>query len=186
MNTEQMLVAGATGLAIDPKLQVVVRDAVEADADAIVALIGQWAERGLTLGRTREDVVAHIDEFAVVAQDGIIACAALEPINDDLAEIRSVSVSERVLGTGAGRLVVEGLLARATRLGMEQVVLLTKTPAFFAKVGFSPVSPEALPAPYVRSSIIAKGRTLEGRTAMSKLVGTAGAGASTRLVADAI
>jgi N-acetylglutamate synthase-like GNAT family acetyltransferase len=168
MNTEQMLVAGATDLVIETKRRVELRTPTLDDVDAMTSLIGAWAVQGLTLARTPEDVAANLEDFIVAESDGIIiACAALELVEPSLGEIRSVSVSSAVLGTGAGRLVVEGLLRRAESLGLDEVVLLTKTPAFFAKVGFVSVTPEELPGAYMRGSIIAKGRSLVGRTAMS-------------------
>ncbi len=179
MNMEQKLVVGACEVEVKPP--VAVRAAAEDDVDAIVTLINQWAEHGLTLGRDEASVRSRLEDFVVGSTSHVIACAALETVHASLGEIRSVSVAHDALGTGAGRLVVEGLLDRALASGMQQVVLLTKTPAFFAKLGFEAVDVDALPAPYVRDGLVAKGRSTEGRTAMSKVLSQPAA-----LVADPV
>lgn len=166
MSTEQQLVDGACEPTVHPP--VTVRPATGADVDAIVTLINQWAEHGLTLGRTRDSVEASLASFTVGVTDRVVACAALEEVDDVIGEVRSVSVAHDVLGSGAGRLVVEGLLSKAAIKGLEQIVLLTKTPAFFAKVGFDAVEIAELPALY--RDVGLAGRETEGRTAMSLML----------------
>jgi hypothetical protein len=62
MNTEQMLVAGATDLVIETKRHVELRTPTLDDVDAIGALIGAWAEQGLTLARPHEDIASHFHD----------------------------------------------------------------------------------------------------------------------------
>lgn len=153
-----------TELREDGHAPVTVRSATVDDIDAIVTLVNQWAEHGLTLARDRASIERCLSSFTVGETDRVVACAALEIVGDGIGEVRSVSVAHDALGSGAGRLVVEGLLAKGAATGLEQVALLTKTPAFFAKLGFEAVDIAALPATYRDVGLV--GRSTEGRTAM--------------------
>jgi amino-acid N-acetyltransferase len=59
---------------------------------------------------------------------------------EDLAEVRSVVVSEYLRGTGIGHAVLEGLLAKAKTLGIKRVFCLTFETEFFGKQGFEVIS----------------------------------------------
>jgi amino-acid N-acetyltransferase len=66
---------------------------------------------------------------------------------EDLAEIRTVAVAERVRGHGIGHLIVDELLSRARQVGVGRVFCLTFAVSFFASHGFkeifgTPVAPE--------------------------------------------
>ena len=97
---------------------------------------------------------------------GVIACGATDDCGKGLGEIRSVAVAYDAKGVGAGRAVVEGLVARAPGRGFDQLVLLTKTPAFFERTGFRAIELAQAPAWFVRERIVAAGRSTEGRTVM--------------------
>ncbi|MEN0020519.1 MAG: GNAT family N-acetyltransferase [Planctomycetota bacterium] len=146
-------------------------DATDADAAGIASLVNLWADRGLTLRRDAADIAKTINEFVVVRDDaaeheGVRACGALVEWPPTVAEIRSVSVADRARGNGAGRAIVEALIAKAKAEGMTTVVLLTKTPAFFAKFGFAEITVDDLPQGYVEGAIVGQGRNVEGRVAM--------------------
>ena len=146
---------------------VAARPARTRDAHRIVELIGAWAHRSLTLSRTLDDVLASLDDFRVAGrEDGVIACGALHTIAPGLGEVRSVAVDRAVLGSGAGRTVVQSLLDLARDRGQLRVALLSKTPEFFARLGFATVDPGDLPEAYLRRSILAAGRSFTGRSAM--------------------
>jgi N-acetylglutamate synthase-like GNAT family acetyltransferase len=169
-----------------------VRSAGTADVEAICRLIAAWADQGLTLPRGPEEVSRCIGEFVVVerlaagrAGEGahergvepggkILAAGALEVHSPRIAEIRSVSVDPEAKGCGAGREVVRFLLETAAALDVEEVALLTKIPAFFAKFGFREVRAEDLPAGFVEEAIAARGRTLVGRSVMARYVNGGG------------
>lgn len=146
-----------------------VRRAQRADIPSVRGLIDQWADAGLTLRRSESDLSAAIRDFAIVERgDAVIACAAMEAITPRLAEIRSVSVDRAAMGSGAGRLAVFGLVERAVSEGVEQLVLLTKTPAFFARLGFAEVAIEDGPTEYIDGSLVRQGRQTAGRVLMAR------------------
>lgn len=143
------------------------RSATLGDAPGIAALVNLWAERGLTLARSVDEIRASIQQFVVVDdEEGIASCGALVEWPPRMVEIRSVSVADHQQGKGAGRAVVSGLVAKARVELIDTIVLLTKTPEFFAKQGFEAIEHSQLPPEYVATAIIGCGRSLEGRIAM--------------------
>lgn len=149
-----------------------IRHAVSTDTSAITELIAGWAEAGLMLLRDHNEVVCEIDGYVVaerLCKDGqheLVACGALEIVHaGSLAEIRSVAVDSTVRGTGTGAGVVHALLDKARAMGIGQVVLLTKTPGFFARCGFEEIGMHELPPAFV-ARLTVQDRSLDGRHAM--------------------
>ncbi len=75
----------------------------------------------------------------------VIACAALQISWSDLAEIKSLAVTEDNQEQGIGSQLVEACLREARELGISTVFCLTNKPAFFEKSGFSQVDKMELP-----------------------------------------
>lgn len=145
------------------------------DAPRIAGLIGRWADQGLTIRRTEHEVVATIGQFAVVERTGaLIACAAMQEICARTAvgicEIRSVAVDPEAIGSGAGRLAVTALVDRAARAGVTRLVLLTKIPRFFERLGFTEIDVSSAPRAYLEQYLPAQGRRHLGRAVMHRLI----------------
>ena len=68
----------------------------------------------------------------------------LEPGRAPSIEIQSVSVRDDFQKQGLGRQLVEAAIARVAEFQPDQIIVLTFTPPFFAKLGFIPVSKETL------------------------------------------
>ncbi|PPK67488.1 amino-acid N-acetyltransferase [Actinokineospora auranticolor] len=89
-----------------------------------------------------------IQEFWVADLDGqIVGCGALHVLWEDIAEIRTIAVSQAARGRGVGHLLVERLIGEARELGLARIFVLTFETDFFARHGFvaidgTPVSPE--------------------------------------------
>jgi amino-acid N-acetyltransferase len=84
----------------------------------------------------------------IVASDAdgkILGAAALHPVAEDLAEIRSLAVDEVWKGKGIGRRLVETCIEDALRLGIRRVFALTYQTAFFDRLSFKPVEKLTLP-----------------------------------------
>ncbi|RME86707.1 MAG: N-acetyltransferase [Zetaproteobacteria bacterium] len=123
-----------------------VREAAASEAEAIAALIHAEAERGVLLPRDADDVLEHLTSFVVAEEAGELAgAAALHPFTPELAEVRSLVVAERYRGRGVGRLLVQGLEARARRFGIRRIFALTYVPAFFERLGYRRIVKESLP-----------------------------------------
>lgn len=134
-----------------PPADVRIRKARVEDADEASALINAWAKSGANIARSPDDVARHARDFSVAVDAGaeglgVVACGALVLMGDRLAEIRSLAVDERRTGRGVGSAVVRKLCSDAQAIGSERVFVLTCSPAFFTRLGFEPVSVEALGA----------------------------------------
>jgi amino-acid N-acetyltransferase len=64
---------------------------------------------------------------------------------DDLAEVKSLAVTEEHQKQGVGEKLVEACLNEATELGIPTVFCLTYVPDFFVKCGFEMVDKRELP-----------------------------------------
>jgi len=116
------------------------------DVTQIHQLINYFADKGEMLARSLSEIYENIRDYFVVRQgDRVIACAALHVSWVDLAEIKSVAVSEDNQQQGIGAQLVEACLNEAKELGIPTVFCLTYRPAFFEKFGFSKVDKMALP-----------------------------------------
>jgi len=123
-----------------------IRNAKISDAQAISALINCYAERDKMLFRPLVDIYEKLQMFIVAdIDDTVVGCCALEIIWSDLAEIKSLAVSEGQKGKGVGRALVSEAIAQAGRLGVPRVFALTLEPQFFERVGFTLVEKEELP-----------------------------------------
>jgi N-acetylglutamate synthase-like GNAT family acetyltransferase len=101
--------------------------------------------------RPISDILLNIDRFLVAELDGEIVGTAswavlpeLDTSKNPSIEIQSVSVREDLQKTGLGRRLVDAALERVAEFRPDQVIVLTFTPPFFAKLGFVPVSKETL------------------------------------------
>ena len=88
-----------------------------------------------------------LQEFRVVEVDGeVVGCGALHVMWEDLAEVRTIAVSDRCLGQGAGSALLRDLLDDARRLGVSRVFCLTFETDFFSRHGFVPIEGQAVTA----------------------------------------
>jgi amino-acid N-acetyltransferase len=109
-------------------------------------LINFFANRGEMLARPLSEIYENLRDFFVIREgDRVIACAALHINWSDLAEIKSVAVSEECQRGGAGSRLITACLKEARRLGLPTVFCLTYKPAFFEKLGFSQIDKMELP-----------------------------------------
>lgn len=140
-------------------------------AAAICRLVAFWADRGLTIRRGLREVVTSIDDFVVALyRQRVVGCGALETVSGEVGEVRSIAVAEHAVRVGAGRAVVGELIAKAHARGLSEVVLLTKTPEFFARLGFERVEHAGLPEAYTSMIAGQQGRTLDGKIAMRRVL----------------
>ena len=128
------------------KANFTVRQATLADVDCLMDMIEYWAKQGQNLPRKRNDIIRGIQTFAVcVKDDKVVGCACLYVYDSGLAEIRSLGVSPVIQRQGQGRAIVNYLLKRASKMFIQRVFVLTRSPEFFSKVGFQKTVIEALP-----------------------------------------
>jgi amino-acid N-acetyltransferase len=116
------------------------------DATQIHKLINYFADKGEMLPRPLSEIYENIRDYFIVRQGKqVIACGALHISWVDLAEIKSLAVTEEHQKQGIGDQLVEYCLKEADNLGIATVFCLTYIPEFFKKCGFSQVDKMELP-----------------------------------------
>jgi amino-acid N-acetyltransferase len=123
-----------------------IRQATMQDVDQMLEIINKYAQQGLMLPRTKLSVCENLQSF-VVAFDGedVLGVAGLHILWEDLAEIRSLAISEKAKGKGVGKRLVLHLVEQCKLLGIRRVLALTYQKEFFGKCDFHIVPKESLP-----------------------------------------
>ena len=123
-----------------------IRPARMSDVRAIHALLAFFAGKGLMLPRSISSLYDHLRDFVVYEEEGEIhGICALQISWDDLAEIRSLAVTESHQKRGIGALLVESCLDEAASLEIGKVFVLTYQAGFFRKMGFLDTDKQNLP-----------------------------------------
>jgi len=125
-----------------------VRPARTSDIKGIHKLIVDFASGGRMLQKETVTLYESVQEFVVAVEDGqVVGCGALHVLWEDLAEVRSVAISEKLRGKGIGNQILESIIKRAYELGLSRMFCLTFETKFFGRHGFeeiqgTPVEPE--------------------------------------------
>lgn len=123
-----------------------IRKAQIADVKDIQKLLMTFANRGDMLSRSLSELYESLRDFYVVEEEGVIlGAAALHIVWDDLAEVRSVAVTEDAGRKGIGSRLVQACISEAREIGLKRIFCLTYKPNFFAKHGFVLVDKAELP-----------------------------------------
>ncbi len=116
------------------------------DVKEIQKLLTHFANRGDMLSRSLSELYEAIRDFYICEEEGrLLGTAALHIVWEDLAEIRSVAVSEEAGRKGVGTQLVQACLDEAREIGLKRVFCLTYKPNFFGKFGFRIVDKSELP-----------------------------------------
>jgi len=125
-----------------------VRPARTSDIKGIHKLIVDFASGGRMLQKETVTLYESVQEFMVAVEDGqVVGCGALHVLWEDLAEVRSVAITENLRGNGIGNQILERIIDRAYELGLSRIFCLTFETKFFGRHGFeeiqgTPVEPE--------------------------------------------
>ena len=119
-------------------MNVTFRQAAAADAAAVHRLIADNLAAGHLLPRTLDDVTANITRFAVADAGGaVVGCAELAPLSGDVAEVRSLVVTEESRGCQIGPRLVAHLAAKGAATGFATLCAFTHEPSHFVRLGFT-------------------------------------------------
>ena len=129
-------------MAIEPTIRTAVAD----EADAVFELIASNVEAGHLLPRPFDEVVQHAPRFLVGTDaTGVVACAELNELGPDVAEVRSLVVSELHRGHGLGTRILNAISALAQARGYPILCAFTHDPRPFVRLGFSIVPRHWIP-----------------------------------------
>lgn len=135
--------------------QVVVRRARTSDVRAIRALVKPLSERRVLLDKEAVTYYEAVQEFRVAEIDGVVVgCGALHVMWEDLAEVRTLAVSEEHLRLGIGGVILERLLADARELGVRRIFCLTFEVDFFRRHGFEVMADQSAVDPEVYAELL--------------------------------
>ncbi len=118
---------------------ITVRRARTSDVAAIRGIVEAYAADRILLAKDLVTLYEDVPDFRVaVAGDGdVVGCGAVHVMWEDLAEVRTLAVVERMRGRGIGALLLDELVRTATELGVQRLVCLTFEVDFFSRHGFA-------------------------------------------------
>ena len=125
-----------------------VRPARTSDVKAIRELVDSYAAPGQMLSKETVTLYESVQEFLIAEKDGkVVGCGALHVLWEDLAEVRTVAVSQEFHKQGIGHLILNEIIKRAREIGVKRIFCLTFQTEFFGSIGFqeihgTPVEPD--------------------------------------------
>jgi amino-acid N-acetyltransferase len=132
-----------------------IRPARTSDVRGIVSLVEPLVQRRILLGKDLVVLFEAVQEFRVAQLDDgtLIGCGALHVIWEDIAEVRTLAVSDEWRHHGVGHALLERIEADARELGLSRLFCLTFETAFFGRHGYEPIE-EAVVAPEVYAELV--------------------------------
>jgi amino-acid N-acetyltransferase len=117
-----------------------IRSAKTSDIKGIRALIDTYAIGGRLLTKETVTLYESVQEFTVAIENNeVVGCGALHVLWEDLAEVRTVAVVERLRGTGVGHQIMQAIEDRARSVGVKRIFCLTFETEFFGRHGFEEI-----------------------------------------------
>lgn len=132
------------------------RPARTQDVPAIRALVQPLAQERVLLQKEAVAYYEAIQEFLVAEDEAgeLAGFGALHVMWQDLAEVRTLAVSERFRGAGVGHRLLSALLERARALGVSRVFCLTFEVEFFERHGFTVMADQSGVDPEVYAELL--------------------------------
>jgi len=117
-----------------------IRPARTSDIKGIRTLIDTYAVGKRLLTKETVTLYESVQEFSVAIDNGeVVGCGALHVLWEDLAEVRTVAVIERLRGTGVGHQLMQAIEKRAREIGVRRIFCLTFETTFFGRHGFEEI-----------------------------------------------
>ena len=117
-----------------------IRSARTSDIKGIRKLIDTYAIGGRLLTKETVTLYESVQEFTVAIENNeVVGCGALHVLWEDLAEVRTVAVLERLRGKGVGHQIMQAIEARAGAIGVKRIFCLTFETQFFGRHGFEEI-----------------------------------------------
>lgn len=129
-------------------MSITVRPARTSDIKEIRKFIDEYAAGRRLLTKETVTLYESVQEFTVAQiNNEVVGCGALHVLWEDLAEVRTLAVSEIVRGKGVGHAILGEIIERARQVGVKRIFCLTFETEFFGRHGFveiqgTPVAPE--------------------------------------------
>jgi len=109
-------------------------------------LILPEVESGVILDRSEDEIATNIRSYILAFhQEVLVGFTALHIHTTELAEIRSLIVTDKLRGQKIGENLVKKAVSEAQELGIKRVLSLTYKQSFFERLGFVEIPKESLP-----------------------------------------
>jgi amino-acid N-acetyltransferase len=109
-------------------------------------LVKKEVDDGIILHRSDDEIATTIRSYICVAVDEkLVGFVALHIHSKNLAEVRSLVISEQFRGYGFGKGLVLKCLEEAKELKIKELLSLTYQDKFFEKLGFKQIEKETIP-----------------------------------------
>ena len=123
-----------------------IRPATINDVKTIQQTLEYYADKGLLLPRSLNDLYDNLRDFIILHRDNkVLGVGSLHVCWEDLGEIRSLAVLPPHTRQGIGRRLVEVCETEALQLGLKRVFTLTYQEKFFYGLGYRTVDKSELP-----------------------------------------
>jgi len=118
-------------------VSLIIRPARTADIKAIRQIIDTYVAGRRLLAKETVTLYETVQEFTVAEYEGeVVGCGALHVLWEDLAEVRTVAVLEKMRGKGVGNAIIANITERAYAIGVKRIFCLTFETDFFGRNGF--------------------------------------------------
>jgi amino-acid N-acetyltransferase len=115
----------------------IIRHPYPHEIDSVRALFEDEVRTGRMLPRTPESIRAQLDHWLVTELDGqVIGCVSLVVFTGSLCEVRSLAVHPEHRHRGVATQLIEAARALACVQGMKRILVLTRAPHLFERIGF--------------------------------------------------
>jgi len=140
---------------VTKRADVIIRRALQTEADEIARLNNHFADQAKMLRRTPEMIGMAIDDYVVAVDDRgrILGIGALKEYSPSIGEVAAIAVSPSAQGLGLGRRIVTAVEALARKRGVPEVFALTMEPEFFEALGYQRVDRARFPEKIRRDCI---------------------------------
>jgi amino-acid N-acetyltransferase len=144
-----------------------IRTADERDVQSIHKLIKYYADEGIILERSIDDIKINISNFLVaVSENNVIGTITYYDYGNNLKEIRSLAVDKSYKGLEIGRNLLKKMIKNISPVNKAKIFTLTYRPGFFEKNGFIPVPKDDFPEKIWKDCTNCKDRENCGETAL--------------------
>lgn len=135
---------------------ITIRKARSQDVRRIRSLVAPYAAERILLEKEAVAYFESIQEFRVAedASGEVVGCGALHCMWEDIAEVRTLAVTESTRGTGTGHRLLEALLEDARDLSIHRVFCLTFEVDFFRGHGFEVMAEQSAVDPEVFAELL--------------------------------
>lgn len=116
-----------------------IRDMEAADISSVLRIMEPFVQDGTLLIRNKQTLLEQIDNFIIYETDDVIhGCASLIECGEGIGEISAVVVDENYVKLGIGSKLINFLIEKALKCGIEEIFLLTtRTSDWFETMGFT-------------------------------------------------